>query len=301
MSSTTTARLGAAAALALAGTLSLASAPAHAEESEQKGIADRYVALGDSFTAGPLIPGEYGSPALCLRSSNNYPNVVAEALGAEEFVDVSCSAAVTDHMTEPQALLGKDNAPQFDALDADTTLVTVGIGGNDFGFGEILIKCASLSATDPDGDPCRDHYTAGGEDELELRTAETAAKIAEVLSGIKERSPDATVAIVGYLQILPESEGCWPKVPVAGEDVGYLDQAQTALNAAIEKEAANAGVTFVDVFERGHDVCGPRDDKWVEGIFPTKPAAPVHPNIDGMAAVGARVVDALGATDSPLA
>ncbi|PSK90878.1 GDSL-like lipase/acylhydrolase family protein [Murinocardiopsis flavida] len=292
MSRTTTARLAAAAALGLTGALTLTAAPAQAEE--PTALADRYVALGDSFTAGPLIPGAYGKPALCLRSSNNYPNVVADAIGATEFLDVSCSAAITDHMTQPQALLGPDNPPQFDTLTPDTSLVTVGIGGNDFGFADVLIKCASLSATNPGGDPCKKHYTRTGEDELELRVSETAVKVAEVLGGIKERSPDATVAIVGYLQILPENEGCWPKVPVADDDVPYLDQAQTNLNAAIAKEADNAGVTYVDVFERGHDVCGPRADKWVEGIFPTKPAAPVHPNVDGMAVVGGKVVESLG-------
>lgn len=300
MSRKTTARPAAAAALVLTGALTMSATPAQAEG--PKSIADRYVALGDSFTAGPLIPGSNGEPALCLRSSNNYPNVVADAISAEEFVDVSCSAAITDHMTEPQALLGADNPPQFDALNADTTLVTVGIGGNDFGFADVLLKCATLSATDPGGDPCMEHYTGGGEDELELRIAETSVKVAGVLAGIKERSPDATVAIVGYLQILPENEGCWPKVPVADDDVSYLDQAQTNLNAAIAKEADNAGVTYVDVFERGHDVCGPRADKWVEGIFPTKPAAPVHPNVDGMTVVGEKVAESLvGGGGAPLA
>ncbi|WP_067971406.1 SGNH/GDSL hydrolase family protein [Nocardiopsis trehalosi] len=287
-----------AAALGAAGVLTLVAAPAQAA-----GLADRYVALGDSFTAGPLVPPPSGEPLLCLRSGSNYPSVVAEAIGAAEFVDASCSGAVIDDMTAPQDLaVGPDNPAQFDALTPDTTLVTVQIGGNDFGFADIVLECAARSATDPVGDPCRDHYTADGGDELADRVAETGARFADVLAGIRERSPDATVAVVGYLQILPESRGCWPAVPISRGDVPYLDDAQTDLNAAMADEAAAAGAVFVDVFERGHDVCARPSDKWVEGIFPTRPAAPVHPNADGMAEVGARVVDALGAgSGSPLA
>ena len=37
-----------------------------------------YVALGDSYTAGPLIPDQV-FPFGCLRSDANYPNVVQEA------------------------------------------------------------------------------------------------------------------------------------------------------------------------------------------------------------------------------
>ncbi|MDA8368745.1 MAG: SGNH/GDSL hydrolase family protein [Nocardiopsaceae bacterium] len=281
-----------AAALGLAGALALVSSPAEALE---KDLAERYVALGDSFTAGPFIPAQYGDPVFCLRSRSNYPNLVAEALGAGEFVDASCSGAETKHMTTRQELpLDTHNPPQFDALTADTTLVTVGIGGNDFGFGEIVLKCVSLSVTDPHGAPCREHYTREGGDELADRVGQTGEEFAEVLAGIRERSPDATIAAVGYLRLLPEEEGCWPEVPVADEDVAYLDGAQGDLNAMMEKKAAEAGAVYVDVSERGHDVCAEHADKWVEGIFPTRPAAPVHPNAEGMSEVGARVLTALG-------
>src|SRR5439155_6529937 len=39
-----------------------------------------YVALGDSYTAGPLIPIQE-QPYGCLRSTNNYPKVAARDLG----------------------------------------------------------------------------------------------------------------------------------------------------------------------------------------------------------------------------
>ncbi|GAB3211371.1 SGNH/GDSL hydrolase family protein [Marinactinospora thermotolerans] len=302
MSPTTTARRLTAVALSAAGVLALATVPAQAEAATAD-VTGRYVALGDSFTAGPLIPGQYGRPVFCLRSRKNYPNLVAQALGSAEFHDASCSGATTEHMTRPQGLpLDTENAPQLDALTPDTDLVTLGIGGNDFGFAEILITCATLSATDPAGDPCRDRYVDDeGGDELARRADETGEKVAAVLAEIAERSPEATVVVVGYLQILPAERGCWPLVPIARGDVAYLDAAQSDLNTVLAKEAAEAGAVFVDVGERGHDVCAAADEKWVEGIFPTRPAAPVHPNASGMAATAQRVLEAVGVEQAPLA
>ena len=40
-----------------------------------------YVALGDSYTAGPLIPNQQPDPLGCLRSDRNYPHLVAPATG----------------------------------------------------------------------------------------------------------------------------------------------------------------------------------------------------------------------------
>src|SRR5262249_62178679 len=61
-----------------------------------------YVALGDSYTAGPVIPVQQNDPAGCLRSDHNYPHLVASALGVGDFKDASCSGADTGDRTAPQ-------------------------------------------------------------------------------------------------------------------------------------------------------------------------------------------------------
>src|SRR5215475_7481089 len=77
-----------------------------------------YVALGDSYTAGPLIPLQESDPLGCLRSDHNYPHLVAAALGVSDFRDPSCSGAETDDMTAPQGVTPGPNPPQLDSLDA---------------------------------------------------------------------------------------------------------------------------------------------------------------------------------------
>jgi lysophospholipase L1-like esterase len=252
-----------------------------------------YVALGDSYASGPLIPDQSLDPIGCVRSNHNYPSDLARSLGVP-LHDVSCGGATTDDMLGSQSVPLGSNAPQFDALTADTDLVTVTIGGNDLGFTSILETCAVASLANPFGHPCQNHYTAGGTDQLAAQVAATAPKVAAVLSGIRQRAPQATVVVVGYLRILPPSGGCWPVVPIARGDVPYLGGVEHELNAMLGTQAQAAGDVFVNPGDAtGHDVCQPESHKWVEGIVPTAPAFPVHPNAAGMTEVAGLVAAAL--------
>jgi lysophospholipase L1-like esterase len=281
--------LGGALALALAGALTSASAANAAT------TGGTYVALGDSYTAGPLIPIQSGG--LCLRSSENYASLTAADLGYS-LVDAGCSGATTDNMAQDQTDLGIEiNAPQLDSLTSGTSLVTLGIGGNDIGFLDIIETCAEESLTNPFGDPCTEHYTTGGTDQLLAAIEATRPKVEAVLQEIHQRSPHAAVYVVGYPDILPEDgDGCWPIVPIAYGDVAYLRQTETELNAMLAGVADANGATYVDTYTPtiGHDVCQAIGVKWIEGLVPTSPAAPFHPNALGEAAMAKALESAIG-------
>lgn len=257
---------------------------------------ESYVALGDSYAAGPLIPLQNRTPAGCLRSNRNYPSLVAETGRVPDFRDVSCSGGTTEDLFAPQETGLGTNAPQLDALGPDTAGVTLTVGGNDIGFASIINECANRSPRAPLGAACRDFYTAeDGSDELAARIDETAPKIAAALAEIAARSPEAEVFVVGYPAILPdEGPGCFPVVPFSAGDVAYLRDTEKALNAMLAEQADEAGVTYVDTYDRfiGHDVCTLPGTKWIEGLVPTAPAAPVHPNALGMLSMAQDVLAA---------
>lgn len=244
---------------------------------------DTYVALGDSFVAGPLIPGQRNDPAGCMRSNRNYPSLISGNLATTEFVDVSCSGARTRDLHAPQDVNpGPANAPQLDALDRQTKVVTLGIGGNDIGFSDIVVTCATSL---PLSGGCRSTYVRNGHDELRQRIADTAPAIDSALAEIKTRAPRASVFVVGYPTVVPETgHGCYPVVPVLPGDVPYLRGVVKDLNAMLRDRAAAAGATYVDVATPsiGHDVCQLPGRKWIEGLVPTSLAAPIHPNSIGM-------------------
>lgn len=256
-----------------------------------------YVSLGDSYTSGPLIPDQVGSPAGCLRSDHNFPSLVKAKLGPSSFKDVSCQGADTTNMAGSESVPLGTNPPQLNALKPGTSLVTIQIGGNDIGFADIVTACAELSFTNPFSSPCKNKYTSGGTDQLAAAVANAAPKVAAVLKGIHTRSPNARVLLVGYPVILPASgNGCWPLVPIAYGDVPYLRGIEIQLNKMLAKQAAANNTTFVDTYtsSAGHDVCRLPGTKWVEGLVPTAPAAPFHPNASGEKGMAKQVLAALG-------
>ncbi|MGH3430372.1 MAG: SGNH/GDSL hydrolase family protein [Terriglobales bacterium] len=254
-----------------------------------------YVALGDSYTAAPGVPKQDASG--CLRSDHNYPSLVAATLKPSKFTDVSCSGATTVEMTKAQTSNGATiNQPQFKALNRKTRLVTISIGGNDAGFGSIATTCFKLGQTNPTGSPCEDHYTAGGKDQLAAAVKATAPKVGRVLQSIRSRAPHAKVLLVGYPTILPDSgNGCFPELPLAAGDVPYVRGFANSLNAMLASQAKRAHATYVDTHKPtvGHDVCQPTGTRWVEGVKPTSPAAPLHPNALGQQAMATAVLAAL--------
>ena len=169
--------------------------------------AANYVALGDSYAAGPLIPNPL-LPLGCLKSSNNYEHLAAPGIGLT-LRDPTCSGATTEDMTSPQNVdPDGPNPPQFNSLDAETTVVSLTIGGNDIGFSEIALDCVTLN---PFSTPCKNKYNSGGKDQIAERIAATAPKVNAVLDGIAALSPSAEVFVVNYAAIFPETGfGCWP-------------------------------------------------------------------------------------------
>ena len=279
-------------ALFAAATIVVADAGAATAKAAPTG---RYVALGDSYTSGPLIPTQVDLN--CVRSNRNYPALTAAAIGSSAFVDVSCGGATTGDILNPgEGTLGLPVPAQLDAVTAATALVTVGIGGNDIGFSDIITTCAGDSVDSPFGSPCKNRYTAGGTDQLQARIGATAPKVAAVLQAVRGRAPGARVVVLGYPAILPDTGyGCWPVVPIAYGDVPYLRGVEKSLNAMLASTAAANGATFVDTYTPsiGHDACRGSGTRWVEGLVPVNPAAPFHPNAAGERGMSAALIAGL--------
>jgi lysophospholipase L1-like esterase len=236
-----------------------------------------YVALGDSFSAGPFIGTMRSDPAGCARSRDNYPAFLADWLDVASYTDVTCSAAVTADLYRPMRMLdGKTTGPQLDAVSADTDLVTIGMGGNDFAIYDSLIKCQA-------GAPC-------AVSRLEADAGRVAGRIERAVRRIRAAAPDADVYVVGYPDILP-TEGTCAAVGVPADVLGPVADVAGALNASLRKGAQAGGASYVDMeaVSEGHDVCA-KGSAWVNGPrFRAGIAAPFHPKINGMRAVATQL------------
>lgn len=251
--------------------------PTSSEPTSTPDTPPSYVALGDSYTAAPLITEETADDG-CLRSSTNYPQLVAADLGYD-LTDVSCSGATSENLISPQATSTGQVPAQLDAVTADTDLVTLSIGGNDDGVFTRLVGCATT------GDPtCGDLATAidGLGDHL-----------TQAVEAIRTAAPDARLVVVGYPAILGDGETC-DALPVAAKDVAKLAALNERLSTVQRRAARAAGTTYVDLYAASadHGVCS--DDPWVNGIQTTPGVGlALHPLAAGQRATADLVLDAL--------
>ncbi|WP_030615693.1 SGNH/GDSL hydrolase family protein [Streptomyces fulvoviolaceus] len=245
-----------------------------------------YVALGDSYTAGPKIPDQDGDPAGCDRSDRNYPSLVAARLqlNGADFKDVSCNGATIADLTTAQSTDDGTNPAQLTALSHETRLVTVGIGGNDIGFASTIKQCVAMGALyelaaghAPEDAPCARRYG----DDVQEKTEVAGKRLSRALGEIRRRAPEARVYVVGYPSILPaDGAECSDEMTVAPGDVTFLREQEQQLNTELRERAKAAGVGYVDTYKpsEGRDACSAEGARWIEPLLPKSPAAAMHPN-----------------------
>lgn len=236
----------------------LASTTASASATDS---AVHYTALGDSYSSGTGTR-DYDPPTgACMRSPQAYPELFARSHEVDRFTFAACAGATTDDVVDKQ--LG--------ALDANTTLVTLTVGGNDIGFAGVIRRCVL-----GDDSTC-DRAVDGGEAKLR---DELPGKLDRAFAAIADKAPNARVVVLGYPR-LNEAGPCG--IP------GYTEAKRARINEGsdelahvIADHARSAGFDYADARDRfaGHGICG--TDPWING--PTLPfSESFHPNTDGQA------------------
>jgi lysophospholipase L1-like esterase len=257
-------------------------------------VIHRYVALGDSYTAGAGIPP--GDLTGCYRSRRNYPHHIDDRLDTrrkDELQDASCGAATTASVENAQTTFTSTNPPQLSAVDDHTDLVTVSLGVNDAGLAQLLYACGALAPSDPAGAPCETSFNTAQGNSLLTNMPAVGEGVERVLGLVKAQAPHARVLLVGYPQLVPPTGMC-AQLPFAAGDYAYVRTFFTTLDATMEMAAARAGVDYVDVLKasRGHDVCA-GSEAWVDGVVATGRAMAYHPFANEQRAVASLVLDTI--------
>ncbi|MEU3827623.1 SGNH/GDSL hydrolase family protein [Streptomyces sp. NPDC029080] len=267
--------------------LGLTTAPAQAT------VPMNYAALGDSYSAASgVLPVDLSSP-VCLRSTANYPHVIA-ARTAARLTDVTCGAAQTKDFTEAQY---PGVAPQADAVTADTDLVTLTIGGNDNGtFINAVTACGTAGVLSAGrGSPCKDKYGTSFDDQID---SDTYPALRTALGSVRAKAPHARIAVLGYPWITPATAdpSCFVKLPLATGDVPYLHSLQAHLNAVVRRAAEETGAVYVDfsAVSAGHDACQAAGTRWIEPLLFGQNVVPVHPNALGERRMAEHTLEVLG-------
>lgn len=221
----------------------------------------------------------------CHRHRGAWAVQAASQMGVTDHLFVACSGAVTANLgfvasgvAAPRAqyplsplnvaggYVQRTDARVFHQ-GGPVDLVTVGIGGNDAGFTDLIEHCISVRACNSDVGFTTSTYSRI--DNI------VYPRLVETFRGVREDFPEATILTYGYPNVVsPDTRTCpgvgqervFGKVLDEGERRWAEERLLPTLNQAISDAAAAAGVTYmpIDDVTVGHEAC--TDDPWVNGL-----------------------------------
>lgn len=249
----------------------------------------------------------------CHRSGNAWGVGVGEAHWSGDYSFVACSGATTNEVTNPNG--GNDGeGPQGEAVDEDTSMIFLSMGGNDAQFSHFLTEC--LAANFANGQIrsgggyvpesalvyCSDWFSSPDPDDAQGRTRmdvildQVEENLADMYEHLLEQSGgNAHMVQMGYPQLFdPDYLGL-----VDPKDVAFLNSMADELNARMARVARENGVHFIDPTAafQGHGVGS--DDPWILGLgfwseHQALPPESFHPNAQGQAAMQELIEEYLG-------
>jgi lysophospholipase L1-like esterase len=249
----------------------------------------RYLALGDSYTAGQGLPPFDTSTGACHRSLAAFPALVRVG-DTTETTSRACSGATTADVLEREQHPGV--GVQIDAVTPATDLVSVTIGGNDLGFATVMNDCVfgRLPCSRLDG-------------RVEQALAGLGPRLEQVYSDVRRRAPGARLVVVGYPHLVADPdrvdvESC-PSLAgpfaggarITGEEVRWLREKADRLATVVRSAATATGAIYADAAAAfaGHEACTAQP--WMAGVTAPHVALSFHPNAAGQGEL-ARLVSA---------
>ena len=215
--------------------LAVTSLPVRAQPASS--LVVRYVALGDSYSAGTGAGRYSAAGKSCERSASAFPQLWAARHDPASFVSVACAGATTATV----------RTSQLSALSARTTLVSITIGGNDVGFSQVMETCVfQLNSA------CVKAVTTA---ESSVRKV-LPGRLDRLLRAVRIRAPLARIVVLGYpdLYDLSQSRDC---IGIGTAKRAALNQGAGVLDRALSAAAARNHDPFADVrpeFAR-HEIC----------------------------------------------
>ena len=220
--------------------------------------ADRYVALGDSFSSG-VGTGSYTLSSSCKRSTFAYPYLLSQQRAATSLVFAACSGATTADLM----------ANQLPSVDSATTIVTLTIGGNDIGFADLIYRCTIADCS-----------AALDSTRSSLGTV-LGPRLDTVYAAVKAHAAfNAKIVVLGYPRMF-NTTGCFGTLGISATERTKANQLADALDQTIAARAATAGVTYKSALTSfsTHAVCS--SSAWLNGLNLFNTGESYHPTRSG--------------------
>lgn len=266
----------------------------------------RYVALGDSYSAGwgllPYLakgaagehadfdvvaaddPGECGRSPLASAFSVKLPNALLPIYqdARAEMRFRACGGAVSLDLVGRQQHKPSEAGPQLSFIDDSTDLVTLTMGGNDVNFANIMAKCAMNHSSD-----CQDQaylkLNSGRvltlDEFTNLRLALVQVDLLDAFRKVRARAPNATVLVADYPHLLSVNAPgrCTEEAAFSRGEREWLKTGVDRMGTLIGLVARQAGVFSSSVIKdfAAHEKCG-GGAEWMYGIETSTKQTDVH-------------------------
>ncbi len=138
-------------------------------------------------------------------------------------------------------------------------IITIGIGGNDAGFGQKLAACLMPGT-------CEFATSEDKRAEVVEELAQERDNLTRVYKRLKIDAPDARIYVVGYPQFVTyPMVRCGINVQLNEDEVRFVHSAVSYFNQVIASAASSAGVTYVDIENSlsGKNLCSGASDETI--------------------------------------
>lgn len=128
------------------------------------------------------------------------------------------------------------------ALESKPGAITVGISGNDAGFGD-TIKACTMPGT------CKQAISGSFDSSnLAIRIMKLKSKLVETYNAIKSGSPESKVYVHGYPVFVQGYNGtCDANVRLDAQETALVEQGVKYMNKIVQSAALEAGVFYIDI------------------------------------------------------
>lgn len=193
-------------------------------------------------------------------------------------------AAASTPATEQDVII-----KQIDALEPDTDLITLSVGGNDINFGP-WSRCITGELNgrgEADCDP-------GLYDDTARALVDLPTRLDAIYAAIHDKAPDATIITTGYMPLLSLEDECERTADLPGGTLNWAAGLTMSMNALVRDAAARNGALFVTPSNAEfHSVCAPPDQRWTDLTGEETDSFPAHPTPAGQHAMAEAIADTL--------
>jgi lysophospholipase L1-like esterase len=246
------------------------------------------IAIGDSYSsgegAGNYEPDSNRHNDTCHRSPAAWPQRLAEDFELVTLPSLACSGArIRDVLTGRDGHEPERRRSQIERIPSRANVITVTIGGNDMGFGNVIRRCVLGNCA-----------SRSIRDRVGADIAQVGRRLPGVYEKLKKAAPNATVIVSTYPRLFPrgsdlkDADGnCAAWKRISAREVDYLNEEVETANAVIAAAAKKADVEFVDVTDAfdGRELrCkGPSYMNRLRILPLETSSSSIHPTADGHA------------------